>query len=72
MNMPTSEGSRTNPEPTEVGVLAEGRKADRDTTAPRLKALFAEGHKAGATENPEAGCVPWYHFPDGPKGPWSS
>jgi hypothetical protein len=39
------------------------RKAAIDATARRLKTVFREAQKSGATENPEAGCVPWYHFP---------
>jgi hypothetical protein len=69
MNMPTSENSRTNPQPPEEGPYADSQKAELDATALHLKAVFGQGHKTKATENPEAGCVPWYHFPVGPKKP---
>lgn len=40
------------------------RKAAAEATATRLKMTFSEARKTCATENPEeAGCVPWYHFP---------
>jgi hypothetical protein len=39
------------------------RKATAEATANRLKVTFRETRKPCATENPEAGCVPWYHFP---------
>lgn len=43
------------------------RKANAEATASRLKTTFSEGRKACNTENPEAGCVPWYHFPQARK-----
>jgi hypothetical protein len=44
------------------------RKAAAEATATRLKRTFSEARKIGAAENPEeAGCVPWYHFPQAGK-----
>jgi hypothetical protein len=45
------------------------RKAATEATAKRLKTVFREVQKSGATENPEAGCVPWYHFPQAGRQP---
>jgi hypothetical protein len=39
------------------------RKGLAEATANRLKMKFNETRKTGATENPEAGCVAWYRFP---------
>ncbi len=39
------------------------RRANAEATASRLKMTFSEVRKTAATENPEAGCVAWYHFP---------
>ena len=48
---------------------AGSQRSDFDAMARHLKRVFSEGHKSEATENPEAGCVPWYHFPEVLKQP---
>jgi hypothetical protein len=67
MNTRIEEGSKTDPKPQEWEVTAKTRGCDLDTTARHHERVFSEGHKTKAIENPEAGCVPWYHFPDVPK-----
>jgi hypothetical protein len=69
MNTPLKEDSSTDPKRPEEGVLTESQKADLDTTVRHLRRVFSEIYKTEATENPEVGCVPWYHFPDAPKKP---
>jgi hypothetical protein len=64
MNAPRSEDSRTDPQRPGEEAITESWKSDLDVIAHRLKCVFNEGHKTEATENPEAGCVPWYHFPN--------
>ena len=65
MTTPMSEEPRTKPEPSEEGGSGDSGRAD-SAAARRLKGAFDAAHKKHAAENPEAGCVPWYHFPDRP------
>ena len=67
MNTPVNEDSSTDPKPPEAEALAGSQRSNLDAIARHLKKVFSEGHKTEATENPEVGCVPWYHFPDVPK-----
>ena len=66
MNTPV-EDSKTGARPE--AAFAGSPRSDLDAIARHLKRVFSEGHKTEATENPEAGCVPWYHFPVVPKQP---
>lgn len=69
MNTPVNDCSKTDPKPPEAEALAGSQKSDLDATVRRLKGVFSEGRKTEARENPEAGCVPWYHFTEAPKDP---
>lgn len=67
MTTPATERSAFLAIQTDDEKAEEIRKAAAEATARRLKRIFSEACKTGATENPEAGCVPWYHFPQAGK-----
>ena len=67
VNKPLNEDWRTDPEPAEAAPLAESHGGARDQR--RLKPQSKEVPKPEAKENPEAGCVAWYRFPDVPEKP---
>jgi hypothetical protein len=69
MNTSVNEDSKTDPKPQEAKALAGSQRSDLDAIARHVKKVFSEGQKKEAAEDPEAGCVPWYHFPNVPKQP---
>lgn len=67
MNTPLDHDSRVDPKAPADEALCESRKSDLDATARHLNRILSEAQKKAAKENAEAGCVPWYRFPEGGK-----